>query len=858
VAEVRRCDADRDVVRESWLLRLVVRLLPSSWRETVRADLEEEVRRTERAGVRALAWATWQTTTVALKLRPAMIGDSTMSDVKFALRRLRKSPAFTLSAVLTLGLGLGLNVAVFSVADGMLFKPLPYGDADSLVMIHGWNRRTQTAHLAVPAQVVDAVRTGATSVEAIAVSDGGGQMLAGEGTAFRTVTASSNVFDVLRVRPLHGRTFAPGDEATRPIPVLLSGTTWRGRFGSDVGIIGRTLTLPGRTIQVIGILPDRLLLPGRPPTVTYDLVLPSPSAASPSGRGALAPFGRLRPGASVAAADTELNQILDRTKTPRDSVDAGVRVSPIRFGLTELRRPAVITLMVAAALVLIVATANIVNLFLFRGFTRRGELAVRVALGGARWRLGRMLALEAALVTIVGGAIAVVIAVAAFDAIADAVPPDYRVFMPERVDWRTLAFAASAMAVATLACAITGAFQGSRVDLRPMLDQRGRGGPAGGVTPGRFLLGAQSMIAAVVLIGAAFMVTSFHRLSNVDLGFEPEGLSYGSLLGPVAKESPENFRARFNQLMDRVSSIHGIRVAAADALPFTGEGPLEGLGTESRVSVGLRGVSSEFLDVHGLRLADGRWPTPTEFAQMAPAGVISRSGAAALFPGRSALGQVVHASRNRTFTIMGMVDDVRPRQNRPGEAEVFVPLDFSSTGDVRFLVRSSLPATAAAARLAEVTQALSPGAPAVVLTPVEVALDPALRLPRLIAVVFALFGVIVLIVSAVGIAGLLLYLVEQRRFEIGVRLALGASRGVVARFVAAAAFLPVALGLVAGLGIAWWIVRYVQSLLFDLRMDDVRLYLAGALVLLALAALAAWIPARRASRIDPLIVMRSE
>jgi hypothetical protein len=273
----------------------------------------------------------------------------------------------------------------------------------------------------------------------------------------------------------------------------------------------------------------------------------------------------------------------------------------------------------------------------------------------------------------------------------------------------------------------------------------------------------------------------------------------------------------------------------------------------------LRGVSAGFLDVNRARLVSGRWPTADEFRALSPVGVINRAGASALWPGQSAIRQVVSAPRSAPYEIVGVMENLKGRHDQPVSAELFVPLDVNFGKRARFLVRSSLPLPELTSVLTEAARSANPArGGAVTLTPAEGDLDAGLRLPRLIAGVFVLFAVIVLIVSGVGITGLLMYVVEQRRYEMGVRLALGASRRAVSRLVARGALQPVAIGLAVGLGIAWWATRFVESLFFEVRAYDIRLYLAGAAILLGLALVAAIVPARRASRVDPLIVMRAE
>jgi ABC-type antimicrobial peptide transport system permease subunit len=428
--------------------------------------------------------------------------------------------------------------------------------------------------------------------------------------------------------------------------------------------------------------------------------------------------------------------------------------------------------------------------------------------------------------------------------------------MSDAVNLRMLAFGVLGIALAGVTFAVSAAIAGTRADLRSTLERAGRG--RGAFRAGGWLLGGQAAVAIVVIVAAVFMVTSFRRLANVDLGFEPDGLYRTLLLGRVAGESPAGLRARYDVLMDRLAARQDFAVAAADSLPWTGEAPITGL-TAGNVDVALRGVSREFLDVNRARLVSGRWPTADEFRALAPVGVINRAGAAALWPSQSAVGRVLSAQRSRSYEIVGVVEDLKSRYDTGATAELFVPLDLTVSMSARFLVRSSLPAGDLATPLTEAARSVNPdGRATVVLTPAVDDLDVSLRLPRLVAGVFALFAVIVLVVSAAGITGLLMYFVEQRRYEMGVRLALGASRRAVSRLVARRALVPVAAGLVAGLGAAWWASRFVESLFFEVRATDVRLYLTGVAILAGLALVAAVVPARRASRVDPLIVMRAE
>jgi predicted permease len=575
----------------------------------------------------------------------------------------------------------------------------------------------------------------------------------------------------------------------------------------------------------------------------------------------LAPFGRLRPGATIAAAHAELNRINEVTRGPVGAPRRGtaVRVSGLLYGMLELLRPAILTLVIAASLVLLITVANLANLFLSRGTSRAMELGVRTALGASRWRLARMILVESALVALGGAFVAVVAAASLYRILYDVVPPHFRVFMPTSLDARALSLVVLTTMVVTGILALVTTWQAMRAEVRHALRPQARSVRGGALTVrfGRGLLTVQAALSLAVVVASALVVGSFARLSRADMGYDVGNLTESSLLPFLAGDSAASRATKYLRLEELILQIPGVEVGMIDATPWS-ETVMKALSSDRNMRGGLYSVSHGFLHAIGARLVDGRWPTASEWTLGRGIAVVNRSAASRLWPGESAIGKVHQPPQAGAAVVIGVIDDLRPRRGKPADPAMYVPYDFSFPVAPQFVLRSSLPPDQLTQLLTEAVRGVNAGAQVSPPVPVANSLESDLRMPRLLAGIFTIFAVAVLLVGTVGIVGLLLYLVQQRRYEIGVRMALGADARAIQRLIYGRVLVPVTLGMTLGLLGAWWGVRFIESLLFEMRGHDPRVFAAAAFTLGLVTVIAAFGPARSAARTDPAIVLRTQ
>jgi putative ABC transport system permease protein len=804
-----------------------------------------------------------------------------LGDVRHAMRRLRRSPGFTATALLTVALGVGATTAMFSAVHGVLLKPLPYPEPERLVMIRGASKAApgRPGVISYP-DYLDWKRQ-ARSFEALAAllpidlalaAPAGPERLAGA-----RVTAS--FFTVLRMRPALGRLFT--EEADRPggeRVVVVADALWR-RLGADPALVGATLTLDGEACTVVGVLPAGF----RPPREIEHAEVFGPLALEGGGleeRGNrfLVAIGRLRSSVSVAAARADLAQVALRLEKehPDDDTGAGTMVDSLHADTVgDLRRP-LLVLMGAVAFLLLIACTNTANLVLPRALARTREVAVRAALGADRSRLVRELLTESLLLGLLGGAAGVALAYFGLDALVVLAPREMPRLQDVALDGRVLAFSLTLSLLTGVAFGLVPALSASRADLRAALHESGR-------TPGLARhRGAQSLVVAeialslVLLVGAGLLLESFRRLLSVDPGFDPRGvLTMATSLPPARYPRPEQKARFYAEIVERLRARPGVLSAAATtALPvgsgstiatrFTVEGrPAPSPGQKPRAE--FNAVTYGYFRTMRIPVRKGRVFADTDRRESPAVAVVNEALAAAVFPGEDPLGRRLRVGVATgegdpdTFEIVGVVGDVRPfGWTRPVEPQIYVPHAQQSWPFMSLVVRTSGDPGSLAGLVRRELAALDPEQPARDVRPLSALGHDALAPSRFVLALLGAFALLGLALATVGVYGVVSGSVEGRTGEIGLRLAVGADPRDVLGMVMGQAGRLAAAGVGLGLLAAFGLTRAMQALLFGVSATDPRTFAAVAAVLAASTLLASYLPARRASRTDPARVLREE
>jgi putative ABC transport system permease protein len=798
------------------------------------------------------------------------------SDLRFGARMLARRPATTVAAILALALGIGANTTVFSVVHGVLLRQLPYDDPDRVVMV--WQdlrkRGGPSDEWATPGHYID---WGAeTSVfESLAVGLGNAAILTdgGDVEQVQAGVVSSSYFEVLGVRPAIGRVFTAAEEdPNAPRTVVLSDALWKRRFGAARDVVGRTVRINDTAHEIIGVMP-----PGfQPPIVApraqlWQAFRVNPASAS---RGAiiLRAFARLRPGVTVPQAASHMTEVAARLeRLHHEDRDAGIRIEPLYERLVGPARPAILVLAAAVGLVLLIACANVANLLLARASGRGREMAVRTALGARRSRLIRQLLAESLLLATLGGAIGTLLAmwgVGVFVASSPAGTPRLEAI---GVNGAVLAFTVAVTVITGILFGLAPALHASRADVTSGLREGARGQIGGGGRRlRRVLVVAETALALVLLAGAGLLLRSFVQLQAVDRGFDSTNVLVGNVNAPRARfDTAGKIIALNDRLVERLRAVPGAESAAlVSVLPlggsdsdfgFTIEGRPKPATPSEQPTAWYRIVSSDYFKTMRIRILQGRGLTDQDSTPAPGAVAINESLARKYWPNEDPLGRRISLDET-TFTIVGIVADIRHRgPDRPPDEEMYLHYRQYPERGTAVVVRSaSADAASLAPAVREALREVDPGLPlANVTTMAELEAD-AVSQPRFVTLLVGLFAAVALTLALVGVYGVLSYAVAQRTSEIGLRMALGATRADVLRLVLVDGLRMVGVG--AGIGVAGAAAagHAMRTLLFGVGAVDLPTLGATVALLVAAAAIACAAPARRAIRIDPMEALRYE
>ncbi len=799
------------------------------------------------------------------------------SDLRYGLRLLRHAPGFTAVAVGALALGIGANTAIFSTVDAVLLRPLPFADPDRVVVV--WEENTAASfprNTPAPGNFVDWKKRNHVFSD-MAATRGASANLTIDGPPEQVVgrAATANFFDVLGVKPSIGRTFTDDEDRTGAPVAIISDALWQRRYAGDPAVVNREILINGLKYTIVGVMPRDFAFRNR----KMDFWIPihfAPSDMVSRGSHYLNVVARLKPGVSLAQASENMTAIAGQlaTEYPDDDRKIGAVVVPMREETVGDTRIELLVLMGAAGCVLLIACANLAGLLLARGLGRRREMAVRSALGASRIRLVTQMIAEGALIALAGGLLGVLLAPVGMKVLATLVPNALPASAAPALDARVLGFAFLLSVLTGVGFSIVPAWQASRVSMNDTLKQGGRGGIGGAAAGTRDALVVLEVAAALVLmVGAGLMLQTVARLRAIDIGFRPERLlTLRTTLPRTKYQDPAKRIGFYHRVLQGVRALPGVEnVGYTSNPPFRSQGDTQSYRVEGRDLIPgvagdalLRVTSGDYLRTLGVRLVEGRLLEAGDTDQTEPVVVINETLARTYFPKESPLGhRIAMWARQPVWrAIVGVVHDVHERgyelAMKPG---VYIP--FEQYKDTWALPESLVlrtggdPASMTSAVRRVIVEA-DPEQPVAAIATMDeiVALDVEDRHQQM--TLLTAFAALALLLASLGLYGLLSYTVTQRSREIGLRMALGASAARVVTMVVLRGVSLSAAGLALGLSAAWLLAGAMSKILYGVAATDPGTYAAVALLLCAIAAAASWIPARRAVRIDPIVVLREE
>ncbi len=804
-----------------------------------------------------------------------------MTDLRFALRQLRKSPGFTLLAVITLTLGIGLNTAIFSLIDDLFLRGLPFREPARVLHVFS-HFKEQTVDFPISAPRFYHFRDGQQIFDGFAGENGLAATVTGLGDPFQVpiFKTTANYFDVLGLRATQGRTFRPEEEEGADVAVITE-RFWKARLGSDPNVIGRALTLDGVAHSIIGVvatLPVSWTGPNADIWTTKPFIIPGFShERMMRGTAFLRAVGRLKPNITVEQARAALQLLTDsyRSQYP-EKIDAksGTVVKTLPDDVTENLRPGFATLVAAVTFVLLIACSNVANLLLIRFSGRRREISLRMALGASRSSVLRLFVFESVLISLLAGILGAVLA----GQLVPLIPKLAANFLPieagaaTAVSFPVLAFTIALSLLTGLVMGLYPAWQSSRADMVDALKEGGRG-TAGSMRQQRFrklLVGAQVALSVTLVAGASLLIASFTQLSHQNPGFKPENLWVGLTVMPQAQYPDVASRNRFaDQMSNALRATPGLQEAGVSGgFPLFG-GAGATLYTRAdgnippvaeRQGAPSNDISPGWLRTLGIPLLAGRDFNEKDIADHPNVVLISATGAKTVFGNENPVGKtLLITSGSVPVEIVGVVGDVRSiRLDQQNDMEFYRPFAQENFPFLTITVRSPLPPDSVTKSVQAALKTIDPGLALILPQPVSAIMAQALGQAKLMMTLLGLFAGVALVLATVGIYGAVAYTVEQRTGEIGVRMALGAQTMDVVRLVMAQGMKPVIFGLGVGLIAAVALGRLIASQLYQTSAHNPLLLGGTALVLALAAVLACLLPARRATYLNPVEALRVE
>jgi predicted permease len=800
-----------------------------------------------------------------------------MRDLRYAFRTLSRNPGFSLAALLVLALGIGANSAIFTVVQAVLLAPLPYQAPDRLVRLYERNIVGEGTFNVVSAPNFDDWQRDAKSFAQMAPyldrsvsfspSDGGlPENLTGAACAY-------NLFSTLGVQPAMGRVFhADEDQLNGERVVIISDSLWRRRFGGSRNVVGTRTRIDGESYNIVGVMPAGFDFPSAEAQVWLPLWQNIAARARQNrGNHQLNIVARLNPGTSVEQAQTELDGIAHRIKQqfPGVPTGAGANVALLRDRTVARVRPMLLVLMGAVVCVLLIACVNVTNLLLARASSRKHELAIRASLGAGRFALMKQSLMESLVLSTGGAAIGLILASWATDALIKMAGSLPRVEMVS-VNWSVVWFTGGVALITGIVAGLVPAFSSARAALGQAMRESGRSSTAGRSRRAfrNVLVAIEVALSLVLLIGSGLMLKSFLRLNKVDLGFAPERVLTIRFSLPQSRyKDPAQRAAFYERLTAKINTMPGVSAAGlVTVLPLTGNVmdsifSIEGHPPPPKgqfLDAIMRGADPEYFKAMGIPLKRGRVFTAFDRLDAAKKAIISESMAAQFFPNEDPIGKRLLGISDKPYEIVGIVGDARQNVALAPQPVMYFPLLEGGYGFAALVIRAETDPNSLSLPIQKEMRALDADLPAVTVRTMDEMASLQTSQTRFGFTLIALFGGLAVVLASMGLYGVLAYSISQRTNELGIRIALGASAPAIARMVIGQGMKPAAAGMVAGLVLGSAATRLLESLLFEVKPNDAAVLVAVVTILSGVALAACFIPAWRATRIDPVVALRAE
>ena len=802
--------------------------------------------------------------------------DPLWQDLRYAARTLRKNPGFTTVALIALMLGIASTTVIFSVVDAVLLRPLPYPDSEQIVTVSQTVRSSgRSRNSSAPANYLDWAAQNRVFSHMAAATGSPGNLTEGDRPErLRITTATASLFQLFGTRPILGRTLLAADETAGNARVAVLGyELWVRRFGSDPSIIGRDIQLNGEPHTVVGVMPANFSPDGygelwvpSPWGVPANTLRPHIDPRALRDSQYLDVWGRLKPGVSLEQARAEMAAIMARLEQehPRENRDGGIAVVPLHEERVSGIRSILFVLLAAVACLLLIGCANVANLQLARAAARAREVSIRAALGASRWRLIRQLLTESVVLALIGGALGILLATWAVPVLLALGPPGLSGFKEINLNRNVLAFSVTLSVLTGVLFGLVPAFHASAANPSESLGEGERGSTVARSRSRSVLITTEVALSLVLLIGAGLMMRSFSNLLRVDPGFSTERLLVFDLGPSIADEARQI--GFYQQVLQRFESLAGVEsVGAVSRLPLSGGNSARSFqipGRETEYNADVRVSNPEYFRTMGIPLRKGRNFTAHDTQGSVPVVIVNEALAAKAFPGEDPIGRFLtnYGPKDETLQIVGIVGNVRHFSlDVAPRAELYQPVGQAAWPRMFFALRTTAanPLTLVPAVQTAVSQVDKNVALGNVRTMEDlVARSVAQR--RFTVLLLGIFAGLAVTLSATGLYGVMSYVVTQRTREIGIRMALGAQRADVLKLVIRQGMLLTLAGVVVGLAASFGLTRLIANLLYGIAATDALTFAALSLLLLAVALLACWWPARRASGVDPMVALRAE
>jgi putative ABC transport system permease protein len=803
-------------------------------------------------------------------------------DFRYGVRRLLRSPGFSALVIVTLALGIGANTAIFSVVNALLLRPLPYRASQELVTIEHFYPSLNSMHAPVSAPGFTRYRDDTHSFSQVAVQSGWGVNMTGIGEPERLngSRVSADYFRVYGVEAARGRTFtADEDVPGKNREVVISDALWRRRFGGDQNVVGRSVSLNGEPYQIIGVLPPTFsAFFNNQAEIFTPLALTAEQLSAGFTNEYLSLTARVKPGVTVAAAQVEMKQFADRLKkdSPDDfPPDWTLAVTPLNEKATGPIRTPLLILLGSVGMVLLIACANVANLLLARAAGRLKEVSVRLAMGAKRWQLIRQLLTESMLLGVIGGTVGLGVALAGVKALVAAAPPQLSALGTVTIDSKVMLFTLLVSVGTGFLFGLAPALQSTRANMNDTLREGGRGAAAdrSGHRLRRIFVVAELALALTLLAGAGLLIKSFQRLSHLNPGFNPEHLLTLNLSLPRAKYPSDTAQIQFfDRALAAMATSRGVKsVAAVSEMPFAGGWSTSSFSVEGYTpperSQGpwgdIRIVNENYIEAMDIPLRSGRFFTANDRQGSQSVAVIDEVMAQKFWPNANPIGKRLTFDEPSDsadwIQVIGVIGHTAQEAlDAEKRIQLYLPYRQTGSGNLTIAVRTAGDPTAVIPDIRRAVQSVDPDQPLARIETMTNMLSQSVGQRRLSTVMLGLFAGLALLLSALGIYGVIAHSVTQRTQELGVRMALGAARRDVLSLVMLQGARIAGVGLVLGMAGAFGLTRLMSSQLFQVNATDPVTFVSVAALLVTVALVATLLPALRASRLDPVQALRKE